>query len=122
MLKKIIVAFLLLFPFSISVNQVSAVYLTHQNSYISKNRTINDDVLIASDHVTIEGTINGNVYVAGGTVVVNGKVNGAVFATGKNVEIGGFVRDNLVVAGGRVSVDTETSTNGGIIIGSRKIK
>ena len=53
--------------------------------------TVDHDVLLVGQNVSIEGTVNGNVFILGNQVLINGKVNGSVVMIAQNASIGGEV-------------------------------
>ncbi len=69
---------------------VQAREITDLNA-LAAGQTIDNDVFIAMQQVTIDGTVNGDVFVLGNQVAVNGVINGSLFAVGQSVEIGGKV-------------------------------
>ena len=95
----IIVSFVV---FPVTVNAM--IVNSKGNVTIAADETIDDDLFIAGETVTIRGVINGDVYAAGGTVDIDGVVNGDVLAAGGMVTISGQIKDDVRVAGGQVTI------------------
>jgi cytoskeletal protein CcmA (bactofilin family) len=64
---------------------------------LAAGQTIDNDVFVALQQVTIDGTVNGDVFVLGNQVVVNGDINGSLFAVGQSVDIQGQVSGTTYV-------------------------
>jgi len=69
---------------------VKARELTDLDS-LQTGQTIDNDVFIAQQLISIDGTVNGDVFALGNRVVINGDVNGSLFTAGQSVEINGKV-------------------------------
>lgn len=82
---------------------VNAVIKSGNTANIGAQETINDDVFMAGDTVTVAGTINGDLFVAGSHVIISGVVNGDVYAAGETIEITGTVTDDVLVASNTAS-------------------
>jgi hypothetical protein len=89
----------------IFTTQVFARNITAEDTVlIAKSETIDDDLFIGADSVTIEGTINGDVYVGGGTITVRGTINGDLLAGGGTIDISGVISQSVRVAGGNIFI------------------
>lgn len=104
---KVVQLFLAVLFISLLVVPVSFARIVSQNAPIytlKEEETVDDDLLVAAESVTIAGTVNGDVYAVAERVVVTGTINGDVYAAGAVVEITGTVSQDVVVAGGTVTV------------------
>lgn len=114
-----------------------ALVKSNDTVIIRSGEVINDDLFVGGKEVIIEGTVNGDVYVGAERLSVRGTVNGDVIAGAQTVEITGSIRDDLqvgantvsligakigdsvVVAGNDLSIDRDSSIDGGLIFGGR---
>lgn len=67
-------------------------------SSIPAGTTVDQDVFLVGQDVSIDGTVNGNVFVLGNQVVVNGTVDGSLVLVGQNAAVGGTVRGAVYAA------------------------
>jgi hypothetical protein len=135
---------LLIFSFAfllLSVSKVSARVITVQQGIatISQDEVVNDDLFIAGQTVEIYGTINGDVYAGAQTIRIGGIINGSLHAGGGMVYLGGkisrsayigagnvsvngaVIGDSLLVGGGTVNIDTNSSIGGSLLAGTGNI-
>lgn len=78
---------------------------------IAADQVVEDDLMISSGSVVIDGTVKGDVFAAGGEVIINGTVEEDLWVTGGTVTVRGRVNDDLQVLGGTVIVDGEVGDN-----------
>jgi len=73
---------------------------------VPAGQTIDDDVFLSAQNVTVDGTINGNLLAAGSTVTINGTVNGDVFLAGQSLIVAqnATINGNLFVGGYAIQV------------------
>ncbi len=76
---------------------VQARELTDLNA-LSAGQTIDNDIFLAMQQVTIDGTVNGDVFVLGNQVIINGDINGSLFTFGQSVDIQGKVSGTTYAA------------------------
>ncbi|MBU1027144.1 MAG: hypothetical protein KKA31_05375, partial [Candidatus Margulisbacteria bacterium] len=69
-----------------------------------RETTINDNLFVAGESITVSGNITGNLIAFGEKIVINGTVGGAVIAGGSDVTITGQASD-MMLAGGNVIVN-----------------
>lgn len=125
-------AALLLLPVQAAAADIRA---TGTNETIPSGTTINDDLYIFSNTVTVEGTVNGSVIsaggtvtidgrvtrdimVAGGTVSLNGPVDGTVRVAGGTVTLNGVVAGDVVAAGGTLNINSDASIGRDLVFGA----
>lgn len=95
--------------FTSLTSSVSArIISTEQYASVPEDETIDDDLFIAGQQVSIKGTINGDVYAAGGSIDIEGTVNGDILAAGGTINISGTIRDDLRLGGGIVNIRAAT--------------
>lgn len=109
-LAGLIAAVLLLVPVQAAAADLRA---GSGDQTIGTGTTINDDLYIFGNTVSVAGTVNGNVIAAGGTVDILGHVTRDVMVAGGTVDINGPVDGSVRVAGGNVTVN---STVGGDVV------
>jgi cytoskeletal protein CcmA (bactofilin family) len=87
--------------------------------------TVRGDVIAFGQSVSIDGTISGDLIAAAGTIAIRGQVGGSVRGAAGSIALSGRVTDDLVVAGsdisvasaGRVGRDAIVAGNSAIISG-----
>jgi len=72
---------------------------------LSQNQSVNDDLYIASEAITISGVVNGDLVSAGGSTTLSGRITQDATVAGGTVNISGTVSDDLRVAGGNVTLN-----------------
>src|SRR4029078_1837381 len=72
---------------------------------VAAGTTIDDDLFVAAQTVTIAGRVTGDVYVGAQAVRVSGTVDGDVIAGAQLVTIDGTVGGNVRAAGARVTIN-----------------
>lgn len=100
-----------------STQTAQAVSINHEG-LIGSDQTIDDDLIISAETVTIDGTINGLVLASGNKVVVNGTINGDLFAFGAEVEMGPQAVITGNVFSGARSVTTAGKVEGSLFAGA----
>ncbi len=70
-------------------------------------QTIDDDVFLQGQNVTVDGTINGNLLAAGQNITINGTVNGDAILAGSRVTVAenAVINGNLFIAGSALQVN-----------------
>jgi cytoskeletal protein CcmA (bactofilin family) len=74
---------------------------------IAATETIDDDLYIAGNTITIDGTVKGDAVLAGGSIAINGRVEGDVIAAGRAIVINGSVGDDVRMAGQALILDAK---------------
>jgi len=99
----------------------------------NENATLEDDLYVLGETVSLLGTTTGDVYAAGsfveqagvvsedlfivsGNVQVNGEVQGDLRVLGGKVDISGHVTEDLFVAGGTVVIEEGAVIDGDIFV------
>jgi cytoskeletal protein CcmA (bactofilin family) len=97
-----------------------------QSVEIPDTMVIDDDLLAFAGDIDIKGTVTGNVYAFGQSVTVSGVIGGSLYsggatisinpksvqsvgAAGGNVKVSGAIAKNLILFGGSLMVDKQTS-------------
>ena len=90
---------------------------------ISATETIDDDLFITSESVSIDGTVTGDVFVGAGTVSVSGNIKGGLFVgTGDLSLSGATIGNSLIVGAGNVMIDKDSKIGGSLIAGAGNLK
>ena len=76
------------------VSTASAVEIIENND-LPAGETIDDDLFIAGEFITIDGTVEGDLFAFGQSVTVNGTVNGSLFTGAQSVIINGDVAGSV---------------------------
>ena len=78
---------------------------------IPKSQTMDDDILAAASHVTIEPDVEGDVTAAGQSVAVAGRVRDSVMLAGREVHLTGPVGNDAWLAGQSVTIGSKVADN-----------
>ena len=70
----------------------------YQGDTVPAGVTLDQDVILFGQDVTIDGTVNGNVFILGNEVQVNGTVDGSLILIGQNAAISGSVSGTVYAA------------------------
>lgn len=70
-----------------ATQKAQAVAINNQGN-LPADQTVDDDLIISGETVSVDGTVNGLVIASGSVVNVNGTINGDLFAFGQSVNIG----------------------------------
>jgi cytoskeletal protein CcmA (bactofilin family) len=84
--------------------------------------TINGDLIGFAQHVTISGTVNGSVNLAAQDIEISGTVNNSVRAAGKSVTVSGSVHGDLAVAADSITITSTGEVNGDVLVGSGDLR
>lgn len=89
---------------TIGVNETidDDLYLFGNN--ISILGTVRGDVVAVGQNVSIDGTISGNLIAAANTIAIRGQVGGSIRGAGASIVLSGRVTGDLVAAGNDISV------------------
>lgn len=71
---------------------------------VGENETIDDDLFVSGETVTVNGTVKGNLFASGTTVIVNGHVEGSLFAGAQTIVLNGRVDGSAYVGGYALTV------------------
>jgi cytoskeletal protein CcmA (bactofilin family) len=71
---------------------------------VAANETVDDDLYVFGDNLTILGRVTGSVIAAGNNVTINGEIGGDVMAVGSTIIVTGPVRGSVRAAGQLVQV------------------
>ncbi|MBN2550081.1 MAG: polymer-forming cytoskeletal protein [Anaerolineales bacterium] len=84
----------------------SAVEFTHDGN-VPAGTTIDDDLFISADKITVDGTVNGDLFLNSNQAVVNGTVNGNLIVNSALLTINGVVNGSLIYAGQSAQIQGE---------------
>jgi hypothetical protein len=118
---SLIIFLFVLFPSSI---QAKVIDREPGEAYIlPESETINDDLFLSSDQITINGTVNGDIYAIGRLITITGTVNGDILVAGGTLLIdGATIKDDIRIAGGNVDISkTQVGDNVTVIGGNISI-
>lgn len=123
-MKKILffVFALALVFFTFSPDKISARVLTSQNGSVNlaTTETIDDDLFVGAQNVTIDGTVNGDTFIGGRTVMISGTINGNLHIGAATIVLSGKVSGNVYVGSGNLTV-TKSSIDGSLIVGAGNV-
>jgi cytoskeletal protein CcmA (bactofilin family) len=68
--------------------------------------TVRGDVVAFGQNVSVDGTITGDLIVAAGTVAVRGQVGGSVRGAGGSIALNGRVTNDVIFAGNEITVSS----------------
>jgi cytoskeletal protein CcmA (bactofilin family) len=84
---------------------------TDQVVLIDQDTTIDDDLLISAQEVTMSGTVNGDLIVFGGQISVPGKVMGNAMLAGQEIDCTGPIGGSVYAAGQTVRLGSTIARN-----------
>jgi cytoskeletal protein CcmA (bactofilin family) len=91
---------------AISPVQADAAELRQGDTIVvGPGETVNDDLYVFGQTITIQGTVNGDVIAAGQTVTVAGPVHGDVMAAGRSVIVAGPIDGAARLAGQTLEIN-----------------
>jgi len=117
-MKKWSVLFLtaVLLILSLSAFAGESKYYSGDSYILKQGETVDGDLFVASNSISIEGTVTGEVFLAGSSVKVSGEIAGDAFIIGDNVDLSGRFLTDARVLGNTVELtgifDGEVSTAG----------
>lgn len=86
-----------------------------QTVVIKADETIDDDLYVFGEKVTIDGTIKGDLIVFGSQIVIKGEVQGDVAAAGQTVLIEGKITDDVRFAGQVLKIASGSEIGGDVM-------
>ncbi len=86
--SKLMISMIIAISFGLFATQNAQAVSINNQGQLSADQTVDDDLIISGDIVTVDGIVNGLVIASGNTVNINGTVNGDLFAFGSDVVIG----------------------------------
>jgi len=108
--KKTII-FFSLFAFLLPATVLAVTFKANNSVYLSKNETIDGNLFVVGQTITIEGKVNGDIYCAGQSINISGVVSGDVNCAGQSINITGSVAGSVRVAGNSISIDNKIGHN-----------
>ncbi len=115
MIKTMRLTTVILIAFSFGPLVVRADVRTDQNLTIDADETVDDDLYIFAETVTVDGTIKGDLIAFGRQVVVNGTVEGDLIASGQSVILNGKVLDDVRIAGQTLTLQSRADVGDDLI-------
>ena len=102
-------ALLAIIMFALSLPQVClAAEIQTGNTYmLAPDIAIEDNLIVVSGEIEINGTVKGDVFAAGGEIHIRGIIEGDLMAAGGNIMIheGAVIQKNAHLAGGQITID-----------------
>jgi hypothetical protein len=105
---------LLILTFAVVLTTPAAYALqirSGQTVTVEKDVTIDDDLIVTGQDVTVNGTVTGNLLVVAQTVRIEGEVGGSVVAFARTIECLGKIAGSLQGAGETVTVADSVGRN-----------
>ncbi len=124
MFKKLLVLITAFSVFAFPSQALAKVIIQEQGSVvIPATETIDDDLFVAAESLSIDGTITGDVFVGAGTVRISGDIKGGLFVgTGDLILTGATVRNSVVAGAGNVTIDSTSQIGGSLVTGTGNLK
>lgn len=92
---RFLLTFALVLVMGLSIVSTASAVEFIENSDLPAGETIDDDLFIAGEFITIDGTVEGDLFAFGQSVTVNGTVNGSLFTGAQTVIINGEVAGSV---------------------------
>lgn len=109
----------LLFTFAV-VTPVHAAEINN-GGVLAAGQTVDDDLFLSGESVSMDGTVNGMLFAAGTTVTINGTVNGDVVAMGNRVVVSDAAIINGNLFSGASVIEVNGQVKGSLFGGSSSI-
>lgn len=93
----------------------SVEFRADENIVIAADETIEDDIYIAANTITLDGTVLGDIVTAGRHIIINGKVEGDVIAAGQTISINGEVTDDVRITGAALTLGSKAIVKDDVI-------
>ncbi len=104
---------------SIPLVSSAAEFRLGEQTSITQNERITDDLYLLGGNVTSAGSVVGDVLTGGGTIVISGAVTGDVTAAGGSITILSNITDDVRASGGSIVI--QGSVGGDIIAGGGQV-
>jgi hypothetical protein len=141
MFKKLLVLVTLFSVFAFPGQALAKVMYEEKGSVIiTKTETVDDDLFIASESVSIDGNVLGSIFAGTGryvqtgmvkgdlvlgteTAVISGAIGGDIYVGAGNVTLSKAVIGGNVIGGaGNITIDKDSKIGGSLIAGSGDLK
>jgi hypothetical protein len=141
MFKKLLVLIALFSVFAFPSPALAKVMYQEKGSVmVSKTETVDDDLFIGSESVTIDGNVLGSVFVGTGrytqsgsikgdlvlgteNAIISGSVGGDIYVGAGNVTISkAIIGGNIIAGAGTITIDNESQIGGSLIAGSSDLR
>lgn len=93
-----------------------------EGSDLPASETIDDDLFIAGEIVTVDGTVNGDLFAVGGTVTINGIVNGSLMTSGQTIIINGEIAGSVYSGASAVTLGENAKVGRNMYFGGYSLK
>ena len=98
-------------------NKASALSLSTDTYYLAKDQTLNDDLFVQAEEVTIDGTIKGDVFAAASKINLNGTVTGDVHLAGKEITLKKSSVNSIYAVGEKIKLEDSVVNHNASLIG-----
>ena len=102
----------------LSSTQPASATAIDDDGKIGSTETIDDDVLLGAQTVTMDGTVNGMVFAFGNDITINGTINGDLIAAGSNITISPTARIKGNAFLGGQTINVQGAVEGSVLVGS----
>jgi len=84
---------------------------SEKNLYLGPQETIDGNLYVASNNITIDGEIKGDLIAAANTITINGRLEGDLIAAAKNITVNGEINGNVRLAGNSANLNGAIARN-----------
>ena len=92
------------------------------NVVIARGETINGDLYVAANTVTVDGTVNGDLVAVANLITVNGTITGDLLTAGQGLVVNGTVRDDVRAAGQAIMLGSTARVGGDLAVGGLSLE
>lgn len=96
-----------LFLFSTQV-QAAQIYTESTPKTVISGQIVNDNLIIMTSDVNIEGTINGDLFVLANSLKISGQINGNLIAAASDVQISGQISKDVFILASSLNLQSGT--------------
>ncbi|MCA9948542.1 MAG: polymer-forming cytoskeletal protein [Anaerolineales bacterium] len=89
---------------------------------IASSEVIDDDLIIFSNHVEMNGTVKGDLITTASDIIINGTVEGSIAASGQSILVNGPVNGTVYAGGYLVTIGQDATIGRNVFAGGYQIK
>lgn len=102
---RITMLILILFSLFFGLTQNALAQGIDYGSEVPSGETVENDIILTGDTITLDGTVVGDVIAVGSNVIVNGTVEGSLITLGRFLTINGQVNGTTYALGRELTLD-----------------
>ncbi len=97
--------------------KASALSLSTDTYYLPKDQTLNDDLFVQAEEITIDGTIKGDVFATATKINLNGTVTGDVHLAGREITLKKSSVNSVYAVGEKITLEDSVVNHNASLVG-----